>query len=314
VGSQKLEHEIELLVCDSGSNDGSREIAVEAGARVLEIAPGAFEHSAARNLLVEHARGEFVALLTQDAEPVDRLWLARLVEGFDLASEVSLVYGPYVPRPECPWREADHLERFFGALSRDGQPRLDRLAPHERELSPSALFGQRTYFTDANGCVRRAAWQRVPFPRAAYAEDHALAVAMLKAGYAKVFVPTAGVLHSHHYTSTQRLRRDFDDWRGLLEVYGWREPASPRHLALQIWGAVGESRRGLRKAGVPPSRRPLALAAAAAEHAMHLVGAILGSRADRMPAWARGALSLDGRSGFQPVEYELPTVDAYSRR
>jgi rhamnosyltransferase len=304
VRSQQLDHEIELLVCDSGSTDGSRELAVQAGARVIEIAPETFDHSTARNLLMEHASGEFVAMLTQDAEPIDPLWLTRLLEGFELASDVALVYGPYVPRPDCPAREADHLERFFAALSRDRQPRVDRLEPAERELSPRALFGHRTYFTDANGCVRREAWQRVPFPRAAYAEDQALAVAMLKAGYAKVFVPAAGVLHSHHYTPTQQMRRDFDDWRGLLEVYGWREPAGPRHVALQLRGAVGQAQRRMREEGVPVSRRPPALAAAAMQHALHLVGATLGSRADRLPARVRRAFSLDGRSSFQPVQYE----------
>jgi rhamnosyltransferase len=303
VRSQRVDHAMELLVCESGSTDGSRRLALDAGARVVEIEPGTFQHGAARNLLMEHSRGEFVALLTQDAEPVDPLWLARLLEGFELASDVALVYGPYVPRPDCPAREADRLQRFFAALSPDGTPRVDRLGAAERELSPRSLFGRRTYFTDANGAVRREAWRRVPFPEAAYAEDQALAVAMLRAGYAKVFVPAAGVLHSHHYTPTQRLRRDFDDWRGLLEVYGWREPVGLRHLTLQMRGSVGQERRRLRASGVPRSRRPLALAAAAAEHALHLTGAILGSRADRIPAGARRAVSLDGRGSYQPVDY-----------
>ncbi len=57
-----------------------------------------------------------------------------------------------------------------------------------------------------------------------------LAIDMLRAGYAKAFVPEAAVVHSHDYTPLQQLRRCFDEWRGLREVYGWREPASPAHL------------------------------------------------------------------------------------
>ena len=68
----------------------------------------------------------------------------------------------------------------------------------------------------------------MPFRDIAYAEDQALALDVLRAGYAKVFVPDAAVWHSHGYTPLQEFRRAFDEWRGLLEVYGWREPAAPR--------------------------------------------------------------------------------------
>lgn len=310
VASQRLDHDVELLVCDSGSVDGSRELALGAGARVLDLAPESFDHSAARNLLMEHARGEFVAMITQDAEPPDQHWLARLVNGFEFGDDVALVYGPYLPRPDCPWREAARLRHFFGSLSPNGQPRVDRLTPSERTLSPLELIGPCGYFTDANGCIRREAWRRVPYPSAAHAEDHALAVTMLKAGYAKVFIPTAGVLHSHHYTPAQRLRRDFDDWRSLLEVYGWREPAAPGHIMLQLRGAVGLAQRALPAAGIPRSQEPFALMAAAAEQALHLAGAILGSRADRLPRWARRRLSLQGRASFRPVDCEPPAAGA----
>ena len=303
VASQQLDDEVELLVCDSGSSDGSRELAVNAGAQVLDLAPGTFQHSNARNLLMEHARGEFVAMITQDAQPADPHWLARLIRGFELGDDVALVYGPYLPRPDCPWREADYLRRFFTALSPDGQPRIERLTGPDRALPALQLIGPRGYFTDANGCVRREAWARVPFPDAAHAEDQALAVAMLKGGFAKVFMPTAAVLHSHHYTPLQRLRRAFDDWRGLLEVYGWREPATPGHIVLQLRGAIRHAQRALRAAGAPRSREPVELLTVVAEHALHLTGAILGSRADRLAPRARRVLSLEGRGSFRPVDF-----------
>jgi rhamnosyltransferase len=311
IRSQRLDHELELLVCDSGSVDGTRELVAHAGARVLEIEPQSFSHGAVRNLLMEHARGEFVAMLSQDAEPVDALWLARILQGFELAADVALVYGPYIPRPDCPWREAAHLRRFFAALSPDGEPRIDRLTPLERSTPPRELFGPRTYFTDANGCLRREAWQSINYPSVAHAEDHALAVRMLQAGYAKVFIPAAGALHSHHYSPMQRLRRDFDDWRGILEVYGWREPAGIAHIVLQLRGAAGSV---LRVPDMPPSRVPWELAAAVVERALHLVGAILGSRSDRLPAWLRRHLSLEGRDSFRPLQPTKAAVPAHSRR
>src|ERR1035438_7808543 len=75
--TQTGEHE--LLVCDSGSTDGSGELARGYGARVLEIPRERFTHGGVRNLLLDAAKGEHVALLTQDSEPAEERWLASLL-------------------------------------------------------------------------------------------------------------------------------------------------------------------------------------------------------------------------------------------
>src|SRR5437764_14960506 len=69
---QTIAHE--LLVCDSGSRDGSVALARSTGARVIEIGAGQFSHGGTRNLLMEEAAGARVALSTQDAEPRDGRW------------------------------------------------------------------------------------------------------------------------------------------------------------------------------------------------------------------------------------------------
>jgi rhamnosyltransferase len=299
---QSVEHE--LLVCDSGSRDGSPAAARAHGARVLEIAPEEFDHGATRNLLMRAARGARVALLSQDAEPASEHWLARLLAGFELAEDVTLVYGPYLPRADAAPAVRLELEGWFASLSPDGRPRVERLRPGEPSPAPRELLGRRGFFTDANACVARAAWSRVPFREVPYAEDRVLALDMLRAGYAKAYVPDAAVWHSHDYTAAQELRRCFDEWRGLREVYGWREPASPLRLARQLRGELGRARRELARSGVPAQERRATLAAVARHHVVRRAGALLGSRADRLPAGARRRLSLEGRDGFRPLHPE----------
>ncbi len=299
---QTVEHE--LLVCDSGSSDGSAELARAHGARVLEIPAASFSHGGTRNLLMETARGAHVALLTQDSEPADERWLERLLEGMQAASDVALAYGPYRPRPDAPTPVRLELERWFSSLSPDGGVRVERLTEHERSLPAIELVGRRGFFSDANACVARAAWERVPFREVPYAEDRVLAIDMLRAGYAKAFVPDAPTIHSHHYTATQQLRRSFDEWRGLSEVYGWREPASPAHLLSQLRGELGHARTELIAQGASPRERHRALAAVASHHVIARTGALLGSRAERLPARARRTLSLEGRASFAPLDLD----------
>jgi rhamnosyltransferase len=294
---QSVEHE--LLVCDSGSRDDSAALARSHGARVLEIAPARFSHGGTRNLLMGEANGEHVALLTQDAEPADERWLERLLGGFELGRDVGIVYGPYRPRADASAAVRIELERWFRSLSPDGTPRVERLA------SPAELIGRRGFFTDANACIARTAWERVPFREVAYAEDRVLAIDMLRAGYGKAFVPEAAVLHSHNYGAVQQLRRSFDEGRGLREVYGWREPSSPRRLALGLRGVLGATRRELLAAGAPAGQRRATLIGVTRHHVLRLAGALLGSRADVLPACTRRRLSLEGRASFVPLDLDL---------
>ncbi|HEX5853728.1 MAG TPA: glycosyltransferase [Solirubrobacteraceae bacterium] len=302
LASQTVEHE--LLVCDSGSSDGSVELAREHGARVLEIPAESFSHGGTRNLLMDAARGAHVALLTQDSEPAEEHWLKRLLESFDAAGDVALAYGPYRARAHAPAPVRIELERWFASLAPDGATHVERLAAHERSLPAVELVGRRGFFSDANACVSRVAWERVPFREVPYAEDRVLAIDMLRAGYAKAFVPAAATIHSHDYTAAQQLRRSFDEWRGLREVYGWREPVSPAHLLSQLRGELSRTRAELIERGEPSSRRRGPLAAVARHHVVSRTGALLGSRADLLPARARRMLSLEGRAGFAPLDLD----------
>ena len=305
LAAQTVAHE--LLVCDSGSRDGSPALARARGARVLEIDPRGFSHGRTRNLLLREAAGAHVALLTQDAEPVEREWLERMLAGFALAEDVGIVYGPYRPRRDASVAVRLELERWFASLAPDGEPAIERLAPAERALPAAALVGRRGFFTDANACLARAAWERAPFREVAYAEDRVLAVDMLRAGYAKVFVPGAAVWHSHDYSTREQLRRSFDEWRGLREVYGWRERADPRSLARALRGELGAARRDPLLAALPRGRRVATLAAVSRHHVARLAGAVLGSRADRLPPGARRALSLERRAGFAALDLDAGT-------
>ena len=294
VAEQDVDGEVELVVADSGSTDGSREAAEQAGATVIDVPPGEFSHGGTRNLLMESSRGAHVAFLTQDAVPADARWLSRLLAAFELADDVALAFGPYRARPESSPMVRRELNRIFEGFSPGGEPRLDRgtddpPGPHDRD--------RRLFFSDANGCIARSAWEQVPFREVAYAEDQMLARDMLSAGWSKAYHPAAAVVHSHDYTLRQQLRRSFDEGRALLEVHGFRGHALA-NVPLVVQRAVRDDLAMARAEHAPLSRRVTLVPRSLAHHLARSGGAALGARADRIPEGARRFLSLERRGGF----------------
>lgn len=297
VRRQRIDAEVELLVADSGSSDGSRDVALSRGARVIDIPENEFSHGGTRNLLMAESRGSHVAFLTQDATPAESTWLARLVAGFELAADVALVFGPYRPREDASPMVRRELEAWFGAFAPDGKPRVD--SGLDASIATTA-DRRRAYFTDANGCVARCAWEQVPFREVSYAEDQMLARDMLLAGWSKVYHPGAVVVHSHAYPPGDLLRRSFDEWRALREVHGYRANARPIRMALVVQRDTRDDLALARGEGVSRAGRAVMVPRSVAHHLARSVGSALGSRADRLPRRLRRVLSLERRDGFEP--------------
>jgi rhamnosyltransferase len=292
VRAQRLDRDVQLLICDSESSDGTVQLARAHAADLIEIPAANFSHGGTRNRLMAEARGEHVAFLTQDAVPATDDWLARLLGGFSAGSNVGLVFGPYRPRPGASVSVARELTSWFASFSSDG-PRVDELDPGARDVPPRHFLGHLGFFTDANGCVARAAWREVPFRQIAYAEDHLLAQDMLRAGYAKVYVPEAAVIHSHDYTSAQWLKRSFDEARAVQEVYGWTPDG--RAVVRNLRGGVTGDWRWAQARGDRGARLAPVLGASLLYHAARAAGGFLGGRAARLPAPLVARLSLERR-------------------
>ena len=265
------DEDAELLVIDSGSRDGSQDIARAAGVRLHEVPPAAFGHGRTRNEGAELTEGEVVAFLTQDATPLPG-WRDALLAPF-AQPEVGVVSGSQHARPGAPPMIARELEWFF---------------EHVEGEDPD-------YLSNVNAAYRRECWAEVRFRDLPYAEDQAFARDLAGTRWHKVYAPRAAVLHSHHYGAVAFWRRGFDEARGLREATGHVERITPRGTAAGIVRQVRRDARWMGRQGWPAHRRAYWLPRSLAAHAGRKGFAWLGSRSERLPRPARRLLSLEGR-------------------
>ena len=213
----------EIVAIDSGSRDGTRELLVQAGVKVLDLGGERFGHGSARNRAAAAASGEVLLFLTQDVEPVGDGWLAALLAPLAEA-QVAGVFGRQLPRHASP------EETFLARINYAGRPR--RLT-----AADIAGFGPGTIlFSNAFGVVRRPVWERVPFPEIVMSEDQAWAIAVLRAGHAIGYEPRAEAFHGHRFGFLRAFRRNFDSGSSLqtlgLARGAWR--SGPGHLAREL--------------------------------------------------------------------------------
>ena len=220
LGGQEGDFEREVLIIDSGSTDGTVEVARRHGATVHTIRKEEFDHGATRNLGVSLARGEYVALTVQDALPLDERWLAAMVEDLDRDGLVAGVYGRQVPRPtSSPLTRA-----VTNSLSTAGLGRREQFAgpPESHRALPPEERRRLATFDNVSSCVRRSVWQRFPFEATSFGEDLRWGAAVVGAGYKLVYEPRSAVIHSHERGPLYDLRRNYVSGLVVSDLFGLR--------------------------------------------------------------------------------------------
>ena len=218
--------DLDILVIDSGSRDGTPEHAERAGLRLHRIDPADFGHGCTRNLGVQMTTGEIICFLTQDVLPCTPDWPVRFAEAL-ADPEVAGVYGRQVPR------DATTMEMFFVSLNYPAEPL--RFEPQSGGHHPRP---GRVLFSNAFSAIRRDMALRIPFvDDVPVSEDQVWAHQVLAAGYSVAYEPRAEALHAHHYTLRGLFRRTALVGRALRMIDmdgGATLPESVRFLAGEV--------------------------------------------------------------------------------
>lgn len=275
--SQTLQ--FDLLIVDSGSVDGTAELARKRSRYFKSIATKDFNHGGTRQQMVQDAPGyDIYVFLTQDAYLENASSLQHLIQPFSDDARVGAVCGRQLPHLDAT-PLAQHARQFnYPATS------------HITQYDASGKNGLKTAFmSNSFAAYRRdALLEAGGFPEhVILSEDMFVTAQMLLKGWKIAYAAQAECRHSHNYTVLEEFRRYFD-----IGVFHARES----WIREKFGGAGGEGLRyveselkflGLKRLHLWPS--------SLWRNACKLIGYKLGQNEHRLPGAIKKNLSMHRR-------------------
>ena len=191
----------EILVVDSGSQDGTCDLVCRHNVRLVEIAQEDFDHGGTRTMAAGLAKGDILVYMTQDAVPAGKNALELLVQPFMKDEKIAATYGRQLANSDATLF-SEHLRLFN--------------YPDQSEVrcwDDRSQFGFKTIFiSNSFAAYRRdilAAHGFFP-KKLLFGEDTLTVAKLLENGYCVAYVGDACVFHSHNYSIWQDFKRYFD--------------------------------------------------------------------------------------------------------
>jgi 2-desacetyl-2-hydroxyethyl bacteriochlorophyllide A dehydrogenase len=182
----------EIVIVDSGSTDGTLEIAQKYPVRIIKIESRDFTFGYALNVGCEASQGNYLVFVSGHVIPTHDLWLTNLIKPFQNERR-AMVYGKQVGNERSKFSERIDFKRLFGT----------------RPINSKKLL---TYANNANSAIRKSLWEETKFDEHLFGlEDIDWARKVIEKGYRVYYEPTAPVYHIHEerwYQVFNRYRRE----------------------------------------------------------------------------------------------------------
>lgn len=232
--SQNTIYPYEVIVVDSGSSDGTIDYINSKKSdkiKLIEIEPSDFGHGKTRNFAIENSSGQYIVMITHDAEPVDGNWLQNIISPFHEDESIAAVFGRHYAYGDASIFTKRDLKLHFDNFANG--PRVVHLDDKDRYAKDIGYQQWLHYFSDNNAALRRSVWQICPYPEVDFAEDQLWAKKIIELGYKKAYADDAIVYHSHNYSLKQTLQRSYDESRALKKLFGYNLCPSVLNIAYQ---------------------------------------------------------------------------------
>ena len=187
ISRQTLQENVETVLVDSGSTDGTLRIARRYPGKIVHISPEDFTFGRSLNTGIAAAGGELIVITSAHCYPVYPDWLAQLTKSF-ANPRVALAYGRQVGGETNHYSEHQIFRHYFPENSTPDQGH--------------------PYAHNANAAIRRGLWEEHPYNEALTGlEDLAWSSWAMAEGHSISYVAEAEVVHLHEETMRQVYKR-----------------------------------------------------------------------------------------------------------
>jgi len=203
--SQTLWQSLDIIILDSMSTDGSREVANKYNAIIIDIPRGTFNHGLTRNIAVQYAKGQLVYYTVQDAWIEDEQMLEKMSRHFEDIEMQAVVGHQAIPPGHLDKNPAYWFKRYT-------EPEVE-IRFFESGLSFNALPQKGQFalssWDNVIAMYRKSALQQIAFRSTNFSEDWLWANDALKKGMKIARDPSLVTYHYHHHTFGYTLRSQF---------------------------------------------------------------------------------------------------------
>ena len=178
--AQQTVKDVEIILVDSGSTDGTLTVAARYPVRVVHIAPEEFTFGRSLNLGIQAASAELLVFASAHVYPVYPDWLEKLLAPF-ADPQIALVYGKQRGGPSSKYSERQIFASWY---------------PDDAQQ-----YQESPFCNNANAAVRRDLAIEHPYNETLPGlEDLDWATRMMNAGYKIHYAPEAEIIHVHEET------------------------------------------------------------------------------------------------------------------
>jgi glycosyltransferase involved in cell wall biosynthesis len=191
--------DVEVILVDSGSTDGTVALAESFGARVVRIPSAEFTFGRSLNLGVQAAKHEWIVIASAHVYPVYPDWIETLLHPFE-DGMVALTYGKQRGSDFSKFSEQQIFHQWYPEAS---QPRQET-----------------AFCNNANAAIRKSLWKQHPYDETLTGlEDLAWAKWAQEQGHKIAYVAEAEIIHVHNETPRGVYNRYRREAMALRKIY-----------------------------------------------------------------------------------------------